>query len=691
MTTCNGGSFNALEYAALSGNVTGVKILFQRGWRPELLRSDDVIEYLDKATTRCQAELVESLLTLLYILPAYFCDPTSPPSIHLFKSWEKRTLDSFLNAASLGNLSVTRIFESMGFDLLEPDADGRCPYTRAIMDGNYNAVNYVLYEERRRGTGRGVKAIVDGFPLTVAAAMGTLSIAKLLVRYGARLFSEPWGPSDLIPPFAKHSRFKNLPIPRFIANSTSLDLMTHFQGKSIRMFPTPLYAAAVNGHKKMVEWLLSQGAFSDLLSPTGLIAFDVAPGQATANRIPWPEHITRTQLFFSDFSESCGSKSHPIESMVDVAYYQRPLAGAVLNGHTEVVKILLREAIEINQEDSDGLSALYLAAAMGFSEIAELLLDAGALFDKEDPWVVSQFLACASDEKRIEALKLFLQLGVSPDTVGPDKISVLSRATSCVPNPTVLTLSTGSLECMKILLRAGADVRLRDSENRTALGIACEQGGVDAASILLAAGADPNTEMLHGKPLLFHACYRGSLEIARLLLQNGAEVDSVHVDGRTPLFAACEESQAPLVELLLSNGADPNYRIGFHIPYFHFAIGNDTEFQQRVMKRYGLNFPIGTTPVMIASERGKDNIIDQLVKAGADLEATNCFGATALICASAWGREKEVRALVDAGASLQAIDKSGRSAFQHASRARYFSIVDFLLPKQQLVSASPVR
>jgi hypothetical protein len=210
-------------------------------------------------------------------------------------------------------------------------------------------------------------------------------------------------------------------------------------------------------------------------------------------------------------------------------------------------------------------------------------------------------------------------------------------------------------------------------------------------------GADPNGNNIHGTSLLFHACCRGSLKITRLLLKNGANVDSVHVDGRTPLFAACQKSHASLVELLLSYGADPHFGIGAHLSFSERVTQRYyTRLYQRDMKDYHLKFPIGTTPIMVASAsgtpimnasaNGQDDIISQLVKAGAYIEDTNEFGATALLCASAWGHEKEVRALIDAGASLFAVDQKGRSALNHACRGEHVTIVNFLLNRHRIAN-----
>jgi ankyrin repeat protein len=306
ITASNGTAYNALEYAALYGNAVGVKILFERGWRPQLLSSDVLLEHLDSAATEGQANVIESLLTLLYLLPVYFFDSSSSTDFDLFKSCEKRTLASFLKAVSLGNLLVVRIFESMGFDLLEPDADGTCPYTRAIRKGNYNVVNYVLLEGRRKGDGRGVRAVFDGLPLTAAAAAGALSIAKLLVRHGAGHEASLLSDTSIS---GLYSRFKKFPSPQYATNITDENLITiNAHSEEMSRSPTPLYAAAANGQKEVVEWLLSEGALPDLMSLTGLIAWPATPGQAKVGRMPSPDYFTRSQLFFTGYPEAAGFK-----------------------------------------------------------------------------------------------------------------------------------------------------------------------------------------------------------------------------------------------------------------------------------------------------------------------------------------------------------------------------------------------
>ena len=67
----------------------------------------------------------------------------------------------------------------------------------------------------------------------------------------------------------------------------------------------------------------------------------------------------------------------------------------------------------------------------------------------------------------------------------------------------LLFLNIGATECMRILLRHGADSSLSDNTNRTALHLAAMEQSQNRVNVLIEAGADVSAKMDHGRPALF--------------------------------------------------------------------------------------------------------------------------------------------------------------------------------------------
>lgn len=86
----------------------------------------------------------------------------------------------------------------------------------------------------------------------------------------------------------------------------------------------------------------------------------------------------------------------------------------------------------------------------------------------------------------------------------------------------------------------------------------------------------------------------------------------------------------------------------------------------------------GSTPLMIASERGDAEMAGVLLKNGADPNAGDIDGYTALMFASYSGNLEIAKLLVAGGADVNARDKDGWTAVMFASVEEKADIVDFL-------------
>ncbi|KAK0100798.1 hypothetical protein ONS95_007246 [Cadophora gregata] len=600
-TTYKESNCNALEIAALSGHMESTQLLRHHGWHPSTLlasRGQKGIHQLDEAVRTCNLDVIATLLATLRVAGEY-------PHFNYLEEWK---MVAFVSAASAGRLSAVRLFREWGLDPLS-NGHGMCPFMRAIREGQAEVVEYLLDKDYELGVpGCGTETNIEGLPLGLAASMGHLKIADMLIKCGADTFS---------------SAVSDYAGGRFLNHGT------------IEVSPTPLYAASANGHVEMVRYLLEHNACPSLLSPTGILELDsVHPDTVTIRR----------RIFYSDSR----AEARDILSRIDVAYYQTPLLGATIKGQLEVVKILLQRQIDVNIKDSNGDSALFLAAAMGHREIMSALLRAGANIKDLAPEarVAGQLLKCAENPARAMGIKCLLELGVYPDYVNMEGQSSLFNAAR-----------TGSPESVVALLEAGADIERRDFKKNTPLLTACANDNAEALAILIRSGANLHVKSAHGQCLLHLACRRGNADMVKHILDAGIPVDTKDSQGYTALLANCDTGlgYTAVIELLVSRGADVNF-----------------------CKTW---LPGGRTPLMMAAQNGSESILLALIKAGARWDHADVNGKTALFAAASLiGNESAVQNIFDDGASASLTTKknAGLSILSIALAARHEQLLQLL-------------
>ncbi len=114
----------------------------------------------------------------------------------------------------------------------------------------------------------------------------------------------------------------------------------------------------------------------------------------------------------------------------------------------------------------------------------------------------------------------------------------------------------GDTQRVKLLLKAGADVNLRDSSGLAPLFSATSRDDAHCVKILLEAGADVNkVDNFHRTPLCT-AAIKGYSDCAKLLIEAGADVNKTDYVEDTPLLWAACLGDAPSMKQLLEAGAD---------------------------------------------------------------------------------------------------------------------------------------
>jgi ankyrin repeat protein len=296
-------------------------------------------------------------------------------------------------------------------------------------------------------------------------------------------------------------------------------------------------------------------------------------------------------------------------------------------------------------------------------ELIQLLLDHGARINEGS-------LARAVRKCDVEIVKLLLNSG--------------GQVTESVIETAVETNSTITFS----LLEATKD-RMKSLCQTAALITSIEYGKMALIQELIAAGAQLSKSSKL-KDAIVQVIKTGNMEVLNFLLDENSEFRTLSLESLdTGLQTAIRNSRDDIVELLLRTGANVNGESGGldYSPLSEAIKRNDCRLaKQLLLAGAAVNETdkkgVTTSVLPFAVEWGYYPLIQDIISAGAEIDAPDCRdGRTALFIAIEKKSKEVIKLLIDAGANVNAPEAvlTGKTALLAASRNVDLQMARYLL------------
>ncbi|XP_042364594.1 ankyrin-3-like isoform X2 [Plectropomus leopardus] len=311
-------------------------------------------------------------------------------------------------------------------------------------------------------------------------------------------------------------------------------------------------------------------------------------------------------------------------------------------GNLEKALDYLKNGVDINICNQNGLNALHLASKEGHVEVVAELIKHGANVDAATK-KGNTALHIASLAGQTEVVKELVTHNANVNAQSQNGFT-----------PLYMAAQENHMDVVQFLLDHGSSQSIATEDGFTPLAVALQQGHDQVVSLLL----ENDTKGKVRLPALHIAARKDDTKAAALLLQNdhNADVESKMMvnrtteSGFTPLHIAAHYGNINVATLLLNRGAAVD-----------FKARNDI------------------TPLHVASKRGNSNMVRLLLERGAKIDARTKDGLTPLHCGARSGHEQVVEMLLDRGAPILSKTKNGLSPLHMATQGDHLNCVQLLL------------
>ena len=347
---------------------------------------------------------------------------------------------------------------------------------------------------------------------------------------------------------------------------------------------------------------------------------------------------TPIDIYGNSFAHYCAANNFP-EAFALASKGDKGLSAPGIEGLTplmlaadyenlEVLQILLDLDADVNKTDEDGFGAIYYAAAgRSFARTHEPRPLVDSRFHHWRGWRESSSKITDDDQtyqdKKIDGFKN-----------GNNEQTQLNIVT--------LLLEKGACEHIGSMIPMPSQGKRPESE----LSVAIKAGNDECAKKLVEAGWNINACDGTGTPPLCAAARSNDYSMVKYLLDAGAKTDIADIFDQTPLALALYRERMDIANLLLEHTKD---------------LSNDKLCLVRALRvdfaGYALLGGVGFAPLPLSE--CPIEIIQEMIRKGADIEQRDDEGSTPLIWAAADDNYPAVKALIELGADVNAKDDRG--------------------------------
>ncbi|XP_014221801.1 ankyrin-1-like [Trichogramma pretiosum] len=456
---------------------------------------------------------------------------------------------------------------------------------------------------------------------------------------------------------------------------------------------------------------------------------------------------------FIEFVARSGFKAGPPELDADgkpELFRDTPILLAAKKDQRRCVELLFEiydDRFDANYLDVEtGYTHFHVACSLGYVDVVEKFLELGEVdVDLRVGMTNDTPLHLAALHEHRSSMELLLRHGANPNSTNFSKMT---------PLHIVCKKRDEDGELLRLIFdiceenRRPLEIDARDEDGHTALHLALRHNGnlTNAIQLLLRNGADPNAANEDGLTVFHLVCQMdrdGSL--AEMFLEMSRElgkpvdIDARDVEGDSPLHVALKFESKRLVELLLRRGVDPNLPNWEGETPLHVICENDEGDEDGLARLFfavcdeigrAVHIDAGTawgnTPLHVALAQGQPELIERLMRRGADstkandegvtplhlvckrdwsveinwletffgindelgrtlsINARNRRGLTPLHLATMWGTEAIIRALLRRGADPRVADEKGETPLHIVCQKRSSDLATALLDESRL-------